>query len=86
MPEILKNIFKALNDYGEFAENMPGLADDVEKSVAQVGLLKYINILREKRGALPILARDVNIAEKTTANKDLPTTHSSGSVSKKPSV
>lgn len=77
MIELVKRTFKALNDYGEFAENMPGAADDLEKTVAQVGLVRFINWLRRRRGVPPLLP---DHRDRTLPPDDNPPTHSTGGV------
>lgn len=41
---------KTLGQYGEFAENLPGVADDMERSLAKVpGLNRAVNYVRQNR-------------------------------------
>ena len=72
--------FKALNKYGEFAENLPGFADSVEQGVTNVSggrLYDAMNYLRQNRKqtkgqSRQPLAHEVSICQRRHVEDSLP--------------
>ena len=53
---LIKESLNKLNQYGEFAENNPSVANDLEVATANtIGLKKLINWIRIRRGVGPLI-------------------------------